>query len=58
MKFLAEFLADGPRFADDVTEAAEANLVSDRTLRRAKDDLEIIAEKEKGAPRAMALAPA
>ena len=50
MKFLAEFLADGPRFADDVTEAAEANLVSDRTLRRAKDDLEIIAEKEKGVP--------
>ena len=50
MKFLAEFLADGPKFADDITEAAKANLISDATLRRAKEELEIIAEKEKGVP--------
>ena len=49
MKFLAEFLADGPKFADDITEAAKA-IISDATLRRAKEELEIIAEKEKGVP--------
>ena len=47
IKFLEEFLADGWKYRDDVTEAAEANLISDHTLRRAKDDLNIIAEKEK-----------
>jgi hypothetical protein len=30
-----------------VIEAAEANLISSATLRRAKDDLKIISEKEK-----------
>ena len=47
MKFLEEFLADGWKYRDDVAEAAEANLISDHTLRRAKDDLKIVAEKEK-----------
>jgi hypothetical protein len=50
-KFLEEFLADGPRLQKDVTEAAEAHLISNATLRRAKDDLGVIAEKEKEVPK-------
>jgi putative DNA primase/helicase len=47
IEFLEKFLADGPRPQTEVIEAAEANLISERTLRRAKDGLEVIAEKEK-----------
>jgi putative DNA primase/helicase len=49
-KFVKEFLADGPKLQTEVIEAAEANLISEKTLRRAKDDLKVISEKEKGVP--------
>jgi hypothetical protein len=49
-KFLKDFLADGPKPQSEVIDAAEANLISERTLRRAKDDLKIVSEKERGAP--------
>ena len=47
IEFLEKFLADGPRYRDDVTDAAEASMITDHTLRRAKDQLQIISEKEK-----------
>jgi hypothetical protein len=50
-KFLADMLRNGPVSQKEIEEAAEANLVSERTLRRAKDDLKIVAKKmglEKG----------
>ncbi len=47
-KFLEEFLADGPQLQAEVMEAAAAHLISNATLRRAKDDLEIIHKKEEG----------
>ena len=39
-----------PKLQTEVIEAAEANLISEKTLRRAKDDLKVISEKEKGVP--------
>jgi putative DNA primase/helicase len=47
-KFLADFLADGPVLKIDVEEAADAHAISHRTLVRAKDELSVIVEKEKG----------
>jgi hypothetical protein len=45
-KFLAELLGSGAVAQQEVKEAAEANCISWATLRRAKDDLKIIAKKQ------------
>ena len=47
--FLSDFLANGPRPAKVIQEAAEAQGHSDKTIRRAKKDLDIIAE-QRGQP--------
>ena len=47
-EFLKEHLRDGPKLQVDVETAAEANCHAKRTLRRAKDDLGVIAFKETG----------
>ena len=47
-EFLKEYLKDGPKLADDIETAAAALCHSERTLRRAKDDLHIIVSKETG----------
>jgi hypothetical protein len=39
-------LAAGPVTTQEIEEAAEANKISGRTLRRAKDELGIIAKKD------------
>jgi hypothetical protein len=44
-EFLAAYLEAGPMPADKVRAAAEANGISERTLRRAKQSLRIVAEK-------------
>ena len=44
-KFLADILALGPLPKNEIKEAADANLISNATLRRAKDDLGVIAKK-------------
>jgi putative DNA primase/helicase len=49
-KFLIDFLADGPMPKTEIEEAADANGISNRTLYRAKDDLKLIVEKERGRP--------
>jgi hypothetical protein len=49
-KFLLDLLANGPVPSKEVEEAAEANFISDRTLRRAKDDLGIRIEKDRSKP--------
>ena len=43
--FLRELLADGPVAKRDIEEAADANGISERTLRRAQTDLGIVAKK-------------
>src|SRR5262249_5836585 len=43
-KFLADILAFGPLPKNEIKEAAEANLISNATLRRAKDELGVIAK--------------
>jgi putative DNA primase/helicase len=45
-KFLVDMLADGPVLKTEIEEAAEANKTSARTLRRAKDELGIIAKRD------------
>jgi putative DNA primase/helicase len=45
-EFLHKMLGDGPVAKTDIMEAAEANCISEATLRRAKDDLGVIAEKD------------
>ena len=45
-KFLADLLAAGPVPAQEIEDAAEANCISARTLRRAKKDLHITAKKD------------
>jgi hypothetical protein len=45
-KFLTDLLAEGPVKKSDIEEAAEANCISGATLRRAKDELGIIAKKD------------
>ncbi len=45
-KFLSDMLAEGPVAKRDIEEAAEANCIAEKTLRRAKDDLGIIARKD------------
>jgi len=45
-QFLEMFLGNGPVGSKDVTEAAKENGISARTLRRAKDELEIEVKKD------------
>jgi putative DNA primase/helicase len=45
-KFLQKMLADGPALKTEIEEAAEANGIAERTLIRAKDDLQIEAKKD------------
>ena len=45
-KFLEDLLTDGPVSKRDIEDAAEANCVSERTLRRAKDELKVITKKD------------
>lgn len=43
--FLQDFLADGPRLANDVTAAAKALGISERTLQRAKGELGVVSDR-------------
>jgi putative DNA primase/helicase len=45
-KFLAELLAAGPVPKAEIEEAADANGIAERTLRRAKNELGIVAKKD------------
>jgi hypothetical protein len=45
-KFLADMLAAGPALKAEIEEAAEANGIAERTLRRAKSDLKVTAKKD------------
>jgi putative DNA primase/helicase len=45
-EFLQAYLEAGPMPADKVTAAAEANGISDRTLKRAKKTLRVVSEKD------------
>jgi putative DNA primase/helicase len=45
-EFLRKMLANGPVLKADIEEAAKANLISEATLRRAKEELGVIAEKD------------
>jgi putative DNA primase/helicase len=47
-KFLREILAQGPVPKDEVEEAADGNGISERTLKRAKHELKVVAQKENG----------
>ena len=49
-KFLLKILANGPVAKKEIDEAAEANCISDATLRRAKDELNVEAEKDRTSP--------
>ena len=46
IKFLQNELAAGPRAAKELTEMAEANDISKRTLKRAKSKLGVITAKD------------
>lgn len=46
--WLREFLADGPKYADDVRGQAEKRAITDITLNRAKKELGVLAYKERG----------
>jgi hypothetical protein len=46
--FLRERLAAGPAKAADIEEEAKANLISKRTLRRARQRLGVVSRKEHG----------
>jgi putative DNA primase/helicase len=46
-KFLGDMLVKGPVLKTEIEEAAEANSISEKTLRRAKVDLGVIAEKDR-----------
>ena len=50
-QFLLAMLANRPVPSAEIEEAAKANCISMATLRRAKDDLRIVARQEKGKPR-------
>jgi len=47
-EFLLERLKHGPVKADDLIEEAEQNGIAERTLKRAKRDLDVISKKERG----------
>ncbi len=44
-EFLTDYLAGGPRAVDDIEAAAEAKGIAERTLRRARERLQIEVEK-------------
>jgi hypothetical protein len=44
---LKDMLAAGPVLKEEIEEAAEANGISIRTLRRAKDELKVIVKKDR-----------
>jgi hypothetical protein len=46
--FLRERLASGPVLRDDVIEEAKVHMFSDATLRRAREKLGVVFQKEKG----------
>ena len=46
--FLLEYLKDGPKLRDDVETAGEARSHSQPTIRRAREELGVIAKKERG----------
>ena len=50
-QFLHAVLAAGPVLVEEITEAANAELISKRTLERAKEDLGVITEKDRTVPR-------
>jgi hypothetical protein len=50
-EYVYTLLSDGPLGAKDVEEAAKANGISRSTLFRAKNDLKVIAEKDRTKPR-------
>jgi putative DNA primase/helicase len=50
-KFLTDILGNGPVLKTEIEEAADAHGIAERTLFRAKDDLKVIAEKQKGSPK-------
>jgi putative DNA primase/helicase len=45
-KFLTDLLSDGPRLRTEIDEAAQANGVAERTLFRAKAELNVTAKKD------------
>ena len=45
-KFLFDILSNGPVLRTEIEKAADANDITERTLRRAKTDLNIVAERE------------
>lgn len=47
-RFLADMLASGPKSKNEIEDAAGAHGISTRTLIRAKDELAVIVENEKG----------
>jgi AAA domain len=47
-EFLRSKLASGPMLQKDIEEEAKANCISDRTLRRAKSELGVMAAKQQG----------
>jgi putative DNA primase/helicase len=47
MKFLRDMLAEGPVLKTEIEEAAKANGISERTLFRAKKDLDVRADKDR-----------
>jgi phage/plasmid primase-like uncharacterized protein len=49
-KLLREMLANGPALRTEIEEVAEANGISGRTLFRAKDELGIVAKKDRSHP--------
>jgi putative DNA primase/helicase len=49
-KVLGDMLAKGPVLKTEIEEAAEANSISEKTLRRAKGALGVIAEKDRSKP--------
>jgi hypothetical protein len=46
-KFLDDMLAKGPVLKTEIEEAAEANSISEKTLRRAKEKLGVVAYKDR-----------
>jgi hypothetical protein len=49
-EFLIAFLSAGPVPVKEIEEAAAAQLISKRTLERAKEDLHIIVDKDRSTP--------
>jgi AAA domain/Bifunctional DNA primase/polymerase, N-terminal len=45
-RFLEQILANGPMLQTEIAEAAKANCIAERTLRRAKHELDVVVERE------------